>query len=82
MGEPVKKPILGVEWFAGLNREYSVEYSIGSATAKMRSAGYWLTRLEYGARGRHSSSTSGRVVATGLQLQYFQAARVGYLSLR
>jgi hypothetical protein len=31
MGEPVKKPILGVGRFAGLNREYSVEYSIGSA---------------------------------------------------
>ena len=69
MGEPVKKSILGVGRFAGLNREYS----IGSAAAKMRSAGlaggsagYRLTRLEYGARGRHSSSTSGRVVATGL----------------
>jgi len=86
MGEPVKKPILGVGRFAGLNREYSVEYSIGSAAAKMRSAGgsagYRLTRLEYGARGQHSSSTSGRVVATGLKLQYFQAARVGHLSLR
>ena len=31
MGEPVTKPILGVGRFAGLNREYSVEYSIGSA---------------------------------------------------
>ena len=31
MGEPVKKPILGDGRFAGLNREYSVEYSIGSA---------------------------------------------------
>ena len=46
----------------GLNREYSGEYSIGSAEAKDRlnwrlgSAG---DRLEYGARGRHSSSTSG-----------------------
>jgi len=33
MGEPVKIPILGVGRFAGLNREYSVEYSIGSASA-------------------------------------------------
>ena len=31
MGEPVKIPILGVGRFAGLKREYSVEYSIGSA---------------------------------------------------
>jgi hypothetical protein len=31
MGEPVKKPILGDGRFAGLNREYSAEYSIGSA---------------------------------------------------
>jgi len=36
MGEPVKIPILGVERFAGLNREYSVEYSIGSAVANER----------------------------------------------
>jgi len=36
MGEPVQKPILGVGRFAGLNREYSVEYSIGSAAAKDR----------------------------------------------
>jgi len=36
MGEPVQKPILGVGRFAGLNREYSVEYSIGSAAAKYR----------------------------------------------
>jgi hypothetical protein len=33
MGEPVKQPILGDGRFAGLNREYSVEYSIGSAAA-------------------------------------------------
>jgi hypothetical protein len=33
MDEPVKIPILGVGRFAGLNREYSVEYSIGSAEA-------------------------------------------------
>ncbi|KAL9386386.1 hypothetical protein Peur_019510 [Populus x canadensis] len=38
MGEPVQKPILGVGRFAGLNREYSVEYSIGSASAKSGSA--------------------------------------------
>jgi hypothetical protein len=50
MGEPVKKPILGVGRFTGLNREYSVEYSISSVSAKRR---------EYGARGRHSSSSSG-----------------------
>ena len=31
MGEPVKQPILGVGRFVGLNREYSMEYSIGSA---------------------------------------------------
>ena len=36
MGEPVQKPILGVGRFAGLNREYSVEYSIGSAAANER----------------------------------------------
>lgn len=38
MGEPVKKPILGVGRFAGLNREYSAEYSIGSAAANSGSA--------------------------------------------
>jgi hypothetical protein len=31
LGEPVKKHILYGGQFAGLNREYSVEYSIGSA---------------------------------------------------
>jgi hypothetical protein len=36
MVEPVKKPILGDGRFAGLNREYSVEYSIGSDAAKER----------------------------------------------
>jgi hypothetical protein len=35
MGEPVKIPILGVGRFAGLNRVYSVEYSIGSASARL-----------------------------------------------
>jgi hypothetical protein len=52
-GEPVKKPILGVGRFAGLNREYSVEYSIGSAAANERlglkreySWEYSLARLE------------------------------------
>jgi len=80
MGEPVKKPILGVGRFAGLNREYSVEYSIGSAAANERLSlrlGFngnilgnilrrglrlcWARRkrLKYGARGRHSSSSSG-----------------------
>jgi hypothetical protein len=38
MGEPVPKPILGVGRFAGLNREYSVEYSIGSGAATSGSA--------------------------------------------
>jgi hypothetical protein len=38
MGEPVKKPILGVGGSLGLNREYSVEYSIGSASANSGSA--------------------------------------------
>jgi hypothetical protein len=33
MGEPDTKPILYGGRFAGLNREYSVEYSIGSAAA-------------------------------------------------
>jgi len=33
MSEPVKKPILGFGRFAGLNREYFVEYSIRSAAA-------------------------------------------------
>jgi len=84
MGEPVKKPILGVGRFAGLNREYSVEYSIGSArlgcgaaygSARqgnilenilrrgwrlgLRLGAVRLKRLEYGARGRHSSSSTG-----------------------
>ena len=36
MVEPVKKPILGGGRFAGLNREYSAEYSIGSAAAWMQ----------------------------------------------
>jgi hypothetical protein len=36
MGEPVKKPILGVGQFAGLNPEYSAEYSISSAAANER----------------------------------------------
>ncbi|KAL9379617.1 hypothetical protein Peur_028099 [Populus x canadensis] len=36
MGEPVKTPILYGGRFAGVNREYSVEYSIGSAAANMR----------------------------------------------
>jgi hypothetical protein len=84
MGEPDKKPILGVGRFAGLNREYSVEYSIGSArlgcgaaygSARqgnilgniirlgwrlgLRLGSARLNRLKYGARGRHSSSSSG-----------------------
>ena len=36
MVEPVKTPILGGGRFAGLNREYSAEYSIGSAAAWMQ----------------------------------------------
>jgi hypothetical protein len=35
-GEPVQKPILYGGQFTGLNREYSVEYSIGSAEANER----------------------------------------------
>ena len=73
MGEPVQKPILYGERFAGLNREYSGEYSFGALAAcggsarrgvqaAHGSAGLGVNgsaRREYGARGRHSSSTSG-----------------------
>ena len=81
MGEPVQKPILYGGRFAGLNREYSGEYSSGALAAGSGSArrGYGAAcgsaglgvhgsaRLEYGARGRHSSSTSG---ARGLRVGF------------
>jgi len=35
-------------------------------------------RLEYGARGRHSSSTSGRVAVRGPTVQNLQVARVDH----
>ena len=35
MGEPVKKPILYGGRFAGLNREYSGEYSFGALVARL-----------------------------------------------
>ena len=87
MGEPVKKPILYGGRFAGLNREYSGEYLVGSVAALMttrlggstarlmarldstcgsaRLGVSGSARLKYGARGQHSSSTSG---ARGLRV--------------
>jgi len=97
MGEPDTKPILYGGRFAGLNREYSVEYSICSARlgcgATLEREYSWeyasarlkarlmarLKRLEYGARGQHSSSTSG---ARGPTVQNLQAARVDHRGLR
>ena len=107
MGEPVKIPILGVGRFAGLNREYSVEYSIGSGrlgcgaaygSARqgnilgniirlgwrlgLRLGAARLNRLKYGARVSQSSSTSGRVAATGLQSPDLKSARVDHPGVR
>ena len=53
MGEPVKKTILYGGRFAGLNREYSKEYSGNILSARLEA------RREHGARARQSSSTSG-----------------------
>ena len=72
MGEPVQKPILYGGRFAGLNREYSGEYSFGAGgweTARLglRLGVNGVARLKYGARARQSSSTSG---ARGLRVVF------------
>jgi hypothetical protein len=83
MGEPVKKPSLGVGRFAGLNREYSVEYSIGSA------GGVAYGSAGLGVNGSNMARVDGtrllplaRVGATGQTVQNLQVARVGYHGLR
>jgi len=63
MGEPVKKPILGVGRFGGLNREYSVEYSIGSA------------RLGCGAV--YGSARQGNILGNILRRGWRLGARLG-----
>jgi len=97
MGEPVTKPILGVGRFAGLNREYSVEYSIGSALANSGSAwkgnilllGWMLGSARRGLNGSNMARVDGtrllplaRVGATGLQLLDLQEARVAHRGVR
>jgi len=54
----------------GLEREYSREYSSARLEARLMAR---LKRLEYGARGRHSSSTSGaRGLHVGKQFRIFR----------
>ena len=89
-----KKPILYGGRFAGLNREYSREYSVGSAAAwvttrlgaedgsAMARLGSGLNdaaRREYGARGRQSSSTSR---ARGLRVVFYAESSGGACGLR
>ena len=93
MGEPVKKSLLYGGRFAGLNREYSVEYSgnilgnipsarLGSGYGSAGLGVYGSARLKYGARVAQSSSTSGRVGCAWAIWLNIQAARVWYPELR
>ena len=52
MGEPVQKPILYGGRFAGLNREYSGEYSFGAGgldAARLYGAACGSARLDLGS---------------------------------
>jgi hypothetical protein len=65
--EPVKKPILGVGRFAGVEPGIfqGIFYRLGAAWMRRGWQLGLAARCEYGARVKHSSSTSG---ARGLRV--------------